>query len=502
MENNYSNIIAPSDGVRRFLCKTSVLVVSILSAVFCGFAFRMNLLEAGTLGGTLRSGVLYVSYILFPLGLLLAAVFARVKSMGLAFSMLALLAAALSSFMLLLNSFASLLRESRMLGVCGSLLELLTFAAFFALLVNLVMSCMDFTLQPIIGTVGSMIALSAMIATSVRTMLSFSAFRFAWQPEFDWRNLAEQVTVRLRFHAAWIFRSIPLGNAKAAREMFELRFGERITACLFYAMAAMILIKFRKETSSFNRLLEHAGEYVEIPKARIRETLFGTSAQTEDGQPPVLQRKGGGSVRRRLRELDDMAKAREKGLDITDMADYYDADRAAEDDYFREGLSEDEYDVPEDAELTDEERFIMEKRREMARFRRDSGSRREEGERRRRDESGEEERLRRRRDESGEEERLRRRRDESGEEERPRRRRDEFGEEDRPRRRRDEFGEEDHPRRRRDESGEEERPRRPSPREGRDAARPRRRPERELTDQEKYLMEERRKRNRRAGSGQ
>ena len=476
MENNYSNIIAPSDGVRRFLCKTSVLVVSLFSAVFCGFAFRMNMLEAGTLGGTLRSGMLYVSYILLPAGLVLSAVFARVKSMGLAFSMLALLAAAFSSFMLLLNSLASLLRESRMLGICGSLLEFLTFGAFFAVLVNLVMSCMDFRLQPMIGAAGSVIALLAMTVTSVRTMLSFSAFRFAWQPAFDWGNLAPQVTTKLRFHAAWIFRSIPLDNAKAAEAMFERRFAERVTACLFYAMLAMILIKFRKEMTGFNRLLEHAGEYVDIPKARINATLFGAPVQHDGDQPPVLQRKGAGSVKRRLRELDDMAKARESGLDITDMAAYYDADRASENDYYRQGLSDEDLDVSEDAELTDEERFIMEKRREMARFRRESAS--------------------------GGENRERRRGEESGEKERPRRRRDEFGEEERPRRRRDESGEEERPRRRRDESGEEGRPRGQQPRTGRATVRPRRKPESEMTDQEKYLMEERRKRNRRSGSGQ
>ena len=62
MDNNYSNIIAPSDGVRRFLCKTSVLMVSLLSAVFCVCAFRMNMLEANTLGSTLRSNMLYAGY--------------------------------------------------------------------------------------------------------------------------------------------------------------------------------------------------------------------------------------------------------------------------------------------------------------------------------------------------------------------------------------------------------------------------------------------------------
>ena len=222
MENNYSNIIAPSDGVRRFLCKTSVLFAGFLSAVFCFCAFRMNMLEAGTLGSTLRSNMLYAAYILLPLGLMTAAIFARVRKMGLAFSMISLLAAMTASFMLLLNSLASLLRENRMLGISGSLLEFLTFGAFFALLVNLVMSCMEFRLQPVIGTIGSITAALAMILTSIRTVLSFSALSFAWKPAFDWSNLGKMVdTDKLRFHAEWIFRSIPRGNAAALHSILR-----------------------------------------------------------------------------------------------------------------------------------------------------------------------------------------------------------------------------------------------------------------------------------------
>ena len=118
----------------------------------------------------------------------------------------------------------------------------------------------------------------------------------------------------------------------------------------------------------------------------------------------------------------------------------------------------DAMDYSDDAELTEEERYIMEKRRSFARSQGNA----------------EDDRPRQRR------------RDDFGEDDRPRqRRRDDFGEDDRPRqRRRDDFGEDDRPRhRRRDDFGENDR------------QRPRRRPpERELTDQEKYLMEERRKR--------
>ena len=166
MDNNYSNIIAPSDGVRRFLCKTSVLMVSLLSAVFCVCAFRMNMLEANTLGSTLRSNMLYAGYIMLPLGLLTAAIFARIKSMGLAFSMISLLFATAAAFMLLLNSLASLLREGRLLGISGSLLEFLTFGAFFALLVNLVMSCMEFRLRPVIISASWWIPTSCAITPS------------------------------------------------------------------------------------------------------------------------------------------------------------------------------------------------------------------------------------------------------------------------------------------------------------------------------------------------
>ena len=487
MDNNYSNIIAPSDGVRRFLCKTSVLIVSILTAVFCACAFRMNMLEARTLGSTLRSNMLYAAYIMLPLGLLTASIFARVKSMGLAFSMISLLVATAAAFMLLLNSLASLLREGRLLGISGSLLEFLTFGAFFALLVNLVMSCMEFRLQPVIGTIGSLSSILAMIVTSIRTMLSFSALSFAWKSEFDWTNLGKLVdTDKLRYHAEWIFRSIPRGNASALHSMFMLRFYERISACVFYAIIIMIFMKYQKEMRAFNKLLAHAGEYVEIPTARIYQSIFGSGARN-DSEPVVQTPKtrSGSSVRSRLRELSNMAKAKEQGMDITDLADEYDTRRENENNENRYSSEAGDLNYSEDDELTEEERFIMESRRRLSRS---DGSSDENPRQRRRDEFGDDNRPRqRRRDEFGDDDRPRqRRRDDPRDDDRPRqRRRDEFGDDDRPRqRRRDEFGDDDRPRqRRRDDSRNDDRPRQ------------RRRPqERELTDQEKYLMEERRKR--------
>ena len=478
MDKNYSNIIAPSDGVRRFLCKTSVLVVSILSAVFCACAFRMNMLEANTLGSTLRSNMLNAGYIMLPLGLLTAAIFARIRAMGLAFSMISLLFATAAAGMLLLNSLASLLRETRLLGISGSLLEFLTFGAFLALLVNLVMSCMEFRLQPIIGTVGSLASTLTMIVTSIRTVLSFSALSFAWKPAFDWSNLGKMVdTDKLRFHAEWIFRSIPRGNAAALHSMFMLRFYERVSACVFYAIIIMIFMKYRKEMKAFNKLLEHAGEYVDIPTARIYQSIFGSGARN-DGDPVTQTKKkrsGSGSVKSRLRELSNMTKAQEQGMDITDLADEYDTRRVNESMENRYSPDVENLDYSDDDELTEEERYIMESRRRLSRSRENAeGNSDDRPRQRRRDEFGEDDRPRQRR------------RDEFGEDDRPRqRRRDEFGEDDRPRqRRRDEFGEDDRPRqRRRDEFG------------GVDRPRQRRRPsEREMTDQEKYLMEERRKR--------
>ncbi len=496
MENNYSNIIAPSDGVRRFLCKTSVLMVSLFSVVYCVFAFRMNMLEAGTLGGTLRSRMLYAAYIMLPLGLITSAVFARIRAMGLAFSMISLLVATAAALMLLLNSLASLMREGRLLGVSGSLLEFLTFAAFFALLVNLVMSCMDFKLLPVIGVIGSVAGVCALTVTSVRTMLSFSALSFAWKSEFQWKNIGELIdTDKLRYHAAWIFRSIPHGNAKAMQAMFDMRLYERISACLFYAMLIMIFLKFHKEMKAFNKLLVHASEYVDIPTARIYQTIFGSGARN-DGEPVVKKpKRAGGSLRRRLRELNQMVRAKEQGEDITDLADSYDAEREEdnrEDEFWGEnGEEEERRSAPTDEELTEEERYIMEMRRRRGR---PSSNGDERPERRRRDEFGNERPERRRRDEFGNERPERRRRDEFGNERPERRRRDEFGNERPERRRRDEFGNERPERRRRDEFGNERPERRRRDEFGDERRNPRRQPERELTDQEKYLMEERRRR--------
>ncbi len=498
MENNYSNIIAPSDGVRRFLCKTSVLVASIMSVVFCVCAFRMNMLEANALGGSLRSSMLYAAYIMLPLGLLTAAIFARIKAMGLAFSMISLLVAMTSAFMLLLNSLASLLRESRMLGISGSLLEFLTFGAFFALLVNLVMSCMEFRLQPVIGLIGALAAACAMILTSTRTILSFSALSFAWKPEFEWSNLGKLVdTDKLRYHAGWIFRSIPKANADALHNMFELRLYERVSACLFYGVLIMIFLKYKKEMKAFNKLLAHAGEYVDIPTARIYRNIFGSGARN-DGEPAEDRsvRHSGSSLQTRLRALSNMTRAREQGMDITEMADDYDAHRVSENKEF-DYTPDNRLEYSDEDELTEAERLIMERRHLLKRSDGNSGRN---VNRRRPEESGyDERRSRRQPEESGYEERRSRRQPEEfrDEERRSRRQPEQFrNEEHRSRRQPEESGyEERRSRRQPEKSGYEERRSRRQPEEsGYEERRSRRQPVRELTDQEKYIMEERRKR--------
>ena len=450
MDNNYSNIIAPSDGVRRFLCKTSVLFASLVTAAACYYAFRMNMLEGGALGHSLRSSVLCAAYIMLPFGLFTAAVFARIRKMGLAFSMISLVIAMLSSFMLLLNALASLLREGRLLGISGSLFEFLTFGLFSALLVNLVMSCMDFIIQPLIGTIGSVISAVALIITSIRTTLSYSALRFAWNPQFDWNNLSKTVdTDRLSYHAEWIFRSIPRSDAAALETMFRMRFYERVSACLFYCVLIMIFLKYQKEMRAFNKLLEHASEYIEIPTARIYRGIFGSGARN-DGEriEHTPKKRTGESVKSRLRDLSNMAKAREQGMDITEMAEEFNTRRAKENEYYTYPRDDEDMDYSEDDELTEEERFIMENRRKMAP--RSDGPRED--------------------DRPGQ----RRRNDGPREDDRPgqRRRNDGPREDDRPgqRRRNDGFGEDDRPRQRKPQQN------------------------KELTEQEKYLLEERRKR--------
>ena len=456
MENNhFSNIIAPSDGVRRFLCKTSVLFVGLATVFFSVFSFRMNQFEHTLLGGSLRSTMLFGAYIMMPLGLLTAAIFARIKKMGMAYAMISLLIATAGAFMLFLNAFASLLRETRLQGVAGSLLEWLTFAAMTAICVNLVMSCMEFKIQPVLGIIGTAVALLALAVTTMRIANSFSAMQFVWNEGYDWTTMAEQVKAdKLQYHYKWIFRSVAMNNAKALQRMFYLRLCERIASCVLYTFVAFFCVKYKSEMKAFNKLIEHAGEYVDIPKARIAYSLNRSS---EESGVPI--RKDSGTVRNRLSFLNKMAKAKEQGLDITHMEEEW-GRRPSDDDG-------DEEERPRQSRRRSEEDYEEERPRQP---------------RRRSDGDYEEERPRqprRRSDGDYEEERPRqprRRSDGEYEEERPRqprRRWDGDYEEERPRQ----------PRRRSDGDYEEERPRQP------------RRRQEELTEEEKYLMEERRRRD-------
>ncbi len=308
MENNhFSNIIAPSDGVRRFLCKTSVLFVGLATVFFSVFSFRMNQFEHTLAGGSLRSTMLFGAYIMMPLGLLTASVFARIKKMGLAYAMISLLVATAGAVMLFLNAFASLLRETRLQGIAGSLLECLTFAALTAICVNLVLSCMDFKIQPVLGVVGTAVALLALAVTTMRIVNSFSAMQFVWNEGYDWTTMAEQVKAdKMQYHFKWIFRSVSMNNAKALRRMFYLRLWERIASCVFYTFVALFCVKYKSEMKAFNRLIEHAGEYVAIPKARIVRSFSRTSEESS-----VSTGKKSGSVRNRLSILNQLAKAKE-----------------------------------------------------------------------------------------------------------------------------------------------------------------------------------------------
>ena len=413
MENNhFSNIIAPADGVRRFLCKPSVLLTGLATILFSVFSFRMNQFEHTLSGGSLRSTMLFGAYIMLPLGLLTAAVFARIKKMGLAYAMISLLVATAGAFMLFLNAFASLLRESRLQGVVGSFLEWLTFAVMTAICVNLVMSCMEFKIQPVLGTIGTAVALLALAVTTMRIVNSFSAMQFVWNEGYDWTTMAEQVKAdKLQYHYKWIFRSVAMNNAKALRQMYSLRLWERIASCVFYTFAAFFGVKYKSEMKAFNKLIEHAGEYVDIPKARIAYSL---NRETEESGH--FAKRESGTVRKRLSILNHMVKAKEQGLDITHI--------------------EEEWDRRPDSDDKEEERP-----RPSRRDREDYGEERPRPSRRDREDYGEERPRPSRRD------------------------REDYGEE-RPRRRED-YGEE----------------------------RPRRREEKELTEEEKYLMEERRRRD-------
>ena len=321
-DNNYSNVIAPSDGVRRFLLKPSVMMLGLAFTVYSVFAFQMNAFEHERLGATLRSSLLYLAYFGVPLGILTSGIFARVRKMGMAYCMISLIVAALGALLLFLNTIAWLMREMSWMGMLGSGLELLTFALITAVGVNLVMSCMEFRIVPALGLAGVICTAAALIFTGIRVITSYSSMQFAWDSSFDWHNLAAQVQAdRLQMHAKWIFRSIPMSDAAALKKMFTLRFGERAAVCFLYGVLALFFTDYYKEMKGFNRLISHASEYVDIPTARISESLARTEQMITQKLKP-----SGGSVKNRLQKLDEMTRAKAKGHNITALSEEFEAE--------------------------------------------------------------------------------------------------------------------------------------------------------------------------------
>ena len=359
MENRYSAVIEPSDGVRRFLCRRSVFLASLLSLAYSVCTFRMTRWEQITLGSSLRSSLLLAACLLLPLGLLTGVIFARVKAMGMAYCMLSLLATTVGAGILFCNALGSLLRERQAAGVAGSLLEWLVFGVFLALCCNLVAGCMEFRLKPVWGTAGMLLAGAALLVTVVRTAAAFRSMRFAWDPAFDWTTLAVRVKAdRLTDAARWIFRSIPLRRTEALPAMLTFRLRERITSCGFYAFLVLFFYKYRNESKAFNRLVVRAEAYEEFPKARIVQSI-GRPAPIEEEAPP--RRTGAGSVRGRLTRLNQMARAKEQGLDITFMdREFEEERRRTEDDTVERAARR----RAEETTLSEEERRRIRSRRD------------------------------------------------------------------------------------------------------------------------------------------
>lgn len=379
--NHFSNVIAPSDGVRRLLCETAVLFLGLAAILYCFFAYRMNAFEYHILGSSVRSTLLYAAYVMVPLGILTAGAFSRMKQLGDAFGMISLIVTSLGMILLFLNSIASLKYERNLEGILGSGLEFLTFAVAVAVFVNLTMSCMEFRTVPALGIVGAICALLAMLLTVIRTVEAFSAFSFtwdfAWNKDFDWSNLPSEVeSNHLTYHAKWIFRNIKMNHPDELEKMFLLRLLERLSACVLYGIFAFFFLRYYNEMKKFNKLMEHAGEYVEIPTMRIADSLAKTEQVISD-----KLKNGGDSVKMRLRKLNDMTKAKEEGLDITVMSDEWDRERrrsleddsdeerprrrrSVEDDFEEERPRRRRRPVEkEEDELTEEERYLMEERR-------------------------------------------------------------------------------------------------------------------------------------------
>ena len=337
-DNNYSNVIAPSDGVHRFLLKPSIMFLGLAALVYSIFAFRMNGFEHTNLGGSLRSTMMFLACVTVPLGILTAGVFSRTDAMGMAYTMISVSVASLGLLVMVFNAISWLRHDSVKQMLMGSVWELLVFIMALAVFVNLSVSCMEYKLIPVLGYIGAICAAGALLFTAFRTMDSFSSLLFLWDKDFDWSNISEWIdSAHAKEQARWIFRSIPMGSGGLLRKMMIHRLCERMGVCVWYGVLIFFFLDFAKEMKAFNKLLDHASEYVEIPTANIAASL----AKTEKAISEKV-RAGGGSVKRRLKKYDEMTKAAELGLDITAMSDELDRERETER-KSRSRASEDEY---------------------------------------------------------------------------------------------------------------------------------------------------------------
>ncbi|MBQ1554919.1 MAG: hypothetical protein IIZ68_05610, partial [Clostridia bacterium] len=417
-DNNYSNVIAPSDGVHRFLLRPSIMLLGLGALFYSVCAFRMNGYEHTNLGGSLRSTMMFIACVIVPLGILTAGVFSRTDSMGMAYTMISLSVASLGLLVMVFNAISWMKHDTLKQMLADSVWEWLAFVLALAVFVNLSLSCMEYRLVPLLGYLGALFAATALLLTGFRTVDSFSQMLFAWEKDFDWTSFGEWIDSRnMMQESKWVFRAIPLDSPQLLRRMMVHRLWERISVCTFYGVWVLFFLDYAKEMKAFNKLLAHASEYVEIPTANIAASL----AKTEKAISEKV-RLGGGSVKGRLKKYDEMTKAAELGLDITAMSEEMERER----EHRRSGIAS----VGE----SEDDRWDEEERPRRRRSREDSED----------DRRDEEERPRRRRSREDSKD------DRWDVEERPRRRRsreepedDRWDSEERPRRRRSREEQED-----------------------------------------------------------
>ena len=157
-DNNYSNVIAPSDGVHRFLLKPSIMLLGLAALFYSVCAFRMNGYEHTSLGGSLRSTMMFIACVIVPLGILTAGVFSRTDSMGMAYTMISLSVASLGLLVMVCNAISWMKHDTMKQMLADSLWEWLAFVMALAVFVNLSLSCMEYRLVPLLGYLGALCA--------------------------------------------------------------------------------------------------------------------------------------------------------------------------------------------------------------------------------------------------------------------------------------------------------------------------------------------------------